>query len=296
MFSGLGYDELKVVARILLEVPERPRPAASLARAELPDRYKRDGFVGPLHGLCARQVEEALAGFKRFEALHRARVETRTAYIMNHVWLPWLRDIAKEPAIVSAVTEAFGSKDVYLYNTQLLARGAGKSLKTDMGLDWHRDAVDSEFSRLKPVDRRHFLTVFVALSTCDRRHGCMLVRPTGYGGQVRPEEELAVELLPGEFSLHGPSTEHTGGLNASGETRYCAALRYVSARTQDLYAESKEDGGLGRDVALLVAGADEGRRRLFDPMPELPEEASEDGRLLREELIRRRSFGLPVCW
>jgi len=206
---------------------------------------------------------------------------------MNHVWLPWIRDLARHPDIVSAVTEAFGSKDAYLYNTQLLARLPGEDLQKAMGLNWHKDA-DNEFSRLEPINRRRFLTAFVALSPCDRLHGCLRARPTNLDGEVGTQE-VDLELLPGEFSLHGPSTLHTGGLNTSGETRYGIALRYVSAEVRDRYA-----GDLCRDTALHVSGA--AHEELFDSMPEIPGEATEAGKLLREELIQRRTRGLPCCW
>merc|ERR1719188_875936 len=158
---------------------------------------------------------------------------------MNHVWLPWIRDLARHPSIVSAVSEAFASEDIYLYNTQLLARLPGQDLQQAMGLNWHKDA-DGEFSRLTPIDSRHFLTAFVALSPCDRQHGCMRARPTDLAGVVDATREVDLELLPGEFSLHGPSTLHTGGLNESGETRYGVAFRFLRASTRDLYAKNKE--------------------------------------------------------
>mmetsp|Transcript_63318 Transcript_63318/g.147477 ORF Transcript_63318/g.147477 Transcript_63318/m.147477 type:complete len:165 (-) Transcript_63318:179-673(-) len=152
-----------------------------------------------------------------------------------------------------------------------------------MGIGWHKDA-DTAHCRLSPVDRRHWVTAFVALSMCDREHGCLRVRPTQRCGRVDPEL-VDLELLPGEFSLHGPSTVHMGGLNSSDEIRYGVALRYVRASTRDTHAEV-----LGKDMALLVSGSGKQKNNFID-IPEVPGEATEEGRMLRESILRQRRIG-----
>mmetsp|Transcript_119414 Transcript_119414/g.363313 ORF Transcript_119414/g.363313 Transcript_119414/m.363313 type:complete len:518 (-) Transcript_119414:183-1736(-) len=262
--------------------------SAAVALSELRMRYDRDGFVFPLCGLSGGQVAEALAGFKRFEEQHWSRVDDGGATIMNHTWLPWLRDLAKHTAIVRAVCQALRTENVLLYNSQLLTRPPGTSQRTHMGVGWHIDA-DPLYSRLAPMDRRHWVTAFVALTVCYRQQGCLQAKRTGRCGKVDDEEEVVdLELLPGEFSLHGPSTPHTGGLNTSEQTRYCVALRYIRASTRDDYAEV-----LGKDMALLVSGKD--RYQHFEAMPELPGEATEEGRILREGIMQHRRMGPSSC-
>lgn len=271
------------IGRAMEQARSAPSPQAMAARRELRERYESEGFAAPLYALGPKDVASALSGFKRFEEEHFPTVEEGSATSMNHVWLPWLRDLARHPLIVSAVQEVFCTKNVYLYNSQLLARAPGKSQQTAMGVGWHKDA-DSVFSRLSPVDRRHWVTAFVALSMCDRDHGCLRVRPTQRGGLVSAElVPVDLELLPGEFSLHGPSTVHTGGLNSSDETRCCVALRYIRASTRDTHADV-----LGRDMVLPVSGKGKGH---FDLIPEVEGEATEDGRKLRADILRRRRMG-----
>merc|ERR1719181_2388470 len=119
---------------------------------------------------------------------------------MNHAWLPWLRSLARHPAIVSAVAEVFCTKNIYLYPSQIFPREPGQSLLSDMGLDWHKDGETFQASRLAPVDRRHFVTAFVALSDCSQRNGCMVARPTRMNGSRMAvadnatEEEVYLEL------------------------------------------------------------------------------------------------------
>lgn len=248
-------------------------------------RYKRDGFVFPIRALNELEVAAALAGFKRWEHYHVKQVSPPDVHVQNHLWLPWIMDIARHPAILGAVSVAFKSENILLYNTALYARLPGKSLVTQMGLGWHTDG-HQLFSRLEPMDRVHYVTAFVALTQCDQEHGCVRMRPTRVGGRAC-DEEVDVELCPGEFSLHGPSTLHTGILNTSNETRYCVALRYIRASTRDTWADHR-----GRDCAILVSGEDKKNFELIEPVPE---EATEKGRLLREAIVKRRGFG-PASW
>mmetsp|Transcript_28031 Transcript_28031/g.63473 ORF Transcript_28031/g.63473 Transcript_28031/m.63473 type:complete len:326 (+) Transcript_28031:90-1067(+) len=264
----------------------KPGPPISLGMSEaaICGRYEKEGFVSPLRALNAREVGDALAGFKRFQDEHCQLLDQRSPTIMNHAWLPWMRDLAKHPAILKAVSAVLATKNIFLYNSQLLAREPGHSQMTSMGVGWHKDA-DPYYSRLSPVDRRHWVTAFVALSKCHRENGCLLVKKTDRGGWVEPDAgEEALELYPGEFSLHGPSTTHTGGLNTSDETRYAVALRFIRASTRDLHAEV-----LGREAALLVSGVD--KHKNFDLMPEVEGEATEEGRLLRDGILHDRRMG-----
>lgn len=293
--SGLreGCDLASAVERWKTEIELGLGRTPVVERLPAVDRicrqYQRDGFFAPLEGLDSKEVADALAGFMRFEEKHRARVDEDSVTVMHHAWLPWLRNLARHPAIVGAVMGAFQTnnrEDIYLYNTQLLARPAGKSLKTHMGVDWHKDG-DLYTSHLAPIDRMHLVTVFVALSMCDRHHGCIRARPTSKGGEVGLQE-IDLELRPGELSLHGPSTVHTAGLNMSCETRYCVALRYIRASTRCLHASS-----LGCECVLTMDGSASGTRRSHGPenftaMPELPGEATEEGLALRERMLQRR--------
>mmetsp|Transcript_8351 Transcript_8351/g.22629 ORF Transcript_8351/g.22629 Transcript_8351/m.22629 type:complete len:379 (-) Transcript_8351:21-1157(-) len=279
--AGLSREEVDVVMAAMSAARSASSYKAVEARKDLRRLYELDGFVAPLHALGPEEVATALAGFKRFESEHLGKVCQGSAHYMNHVWMPWLRDLAMHPRILDAVTEIFCTQNVYLYNSQMLSRAPGKSQQTAMGVGWHKDA-DSHFCRLSPVDRRHWVTVFVALSMCDRDHGCLRARPTQRCGIVDPEI-VDLELLPGEFSVHGPSTIHTGGLNCTADTRYCVALRYIRASTRDTHAEM-----LGRDMALLVSGSDKGN---FDLIPEVPGEGCEAGRLIREKILRNRRMG-----
>lgn len=229
-------------------------------------KYERQGFFFPILGLSPEETTAALAGFKRCRERSGAK-----NYSMHHVSQPWLCNVAKHPWILDAVAAVFRSQDIYLYSSHLFAREAGHSLHSSTGLDWHQDG-EQFLRRLDPVDSTHFATVFLALSVCDEEHGCLRARPLCGG------EEVNLELQPGQFSLHGPFTMHTGGLNSSGETRYCIALRYVAASTRCID---------GCKDALLVRGTDSGQH--FTPMTEPQFEDDPAGESLRSTILQRRS-------
>jgi len=251
---------------------------AALARVELKERYESYGFVSPLHALGAAEVGEAVKCFERFATHRRQLSDEYSAHEMNHAWLPWLRDLGRHAAIVSAVGEAFHTRNVCLYSTELWAMAPNQPSLVRTW-DWCTDG-PSYTALLKPVDRRHFATACLALTACDARRGCLRVRPTAVGGKAM-QEELQLELRPGEFSLHGPSTKYALCPNRSTDAFYCVVLRYVRASTTDLHSKL-----FGKDLVLLVAGKDE--QRNFDELPELPGEATPEGKELRQAILERR--------
>jgi len=230
-------------APVQLEEPPLPKVMLSL---------ELDGFVPRIPALSEREVSEALTGLKRWEDQHHLRIEKVG---VDNIWLPWLRSLAKNKAIVGAVAEAFGTRSVYLYGTVLFPLKAGPPLVgpgRDKETAWRTDK-EVGFARLHPVDRRHCVTALVALTPCDRLTGCLRVRPTSAGaGPTTSDAEVDLELRPGDFTLLGPCTPHAIWPGAPGGGHACCiALRYVRASVRD--RKSKK---YGRDCAVLVSGED----------------------------------------
>lgn len=247
------------------QVQSRPAGAGVVGKLSSGQaKFQRQGFYGPILGLTREETEAALQGFKRC-------VEARgsQSYSMLHASHPWLCGLAKHPWILDAVAVVLQSSGIYLISSHLFAREPGQSLQSATGLDWHRDG-EQYLKRLCPVDSTHFVTAFLALSKCDRDHGCLSARPLCGG------DEVDLELQPGQFSLHGPFTEHTGKRNLSGEVRYCVALRYVAAGTRCL------DEGT---PAMLVRGSDPAGH--FEQIPEPVSEHDASGIQRRNAILRK---------
>jgi len=90
-----------------------------------------------------------------------------------------------------------------------------------------------------------------------------------------------LELRPGEFSLHGPSTKYSVCPNRTAEVLYAVVLRYVRASTADPQASL-----LGKERVLWASGTDD--QHNFDPMPELPGEVTSEGAELRKAMMQQR--------
>lgn len=256
-----------------------PSPLERKVRIQLDVRYQRDGFVCPLRALTPYHCADVLAGFKRFREQHIQRLPACGAHTMNHAWLPWLRELARHPSITSAVAVALDSIDLYLWDSELVVRSPGLSQMTATGVGWCRD--QQHTLRLKPLDRNHFVTVFVALTPCSRRHGCLLAKPSGMN------VEVPLELLPGQFALIAPSTKRMGGMNEASTPTWGVFLRYMRASMNDLDAPAH-----GQTAALLVLGED--KKNNFLEMPALDGEATDEGLELRKVLLERRQpTGIP---
>ena len=80
-----------------------------------------------------------------------------------------------------------------------------------------------------------WVTAFVALTDCSERSGCL-----------EYESGVVMELAPGEASLHSAFVEHHARKNDSAFRRDCVALRFVSGRVRDRWA----DQGEPRDYAI----------------------------------------------
>jgi hypothetical protein len=238
------------------------------------DRYSSAGYVSPAGRVDAALAAKALDGLKRWTTTIKPTLPSASAFAHNHTCLPWLRELAAHAPIVDAVAACFGCDTVHLYSSHLLPREAGHSLATDSGIDWHEDGY-LYMPRLQPVDLDSFTTAFVALSTCDERHGCLQTQPLGGG------DATINELAAGEFSLHGPWTRHRALLNASSETRYCVALRYISGGVANVQLHSH-----GPDYTLCVRGKD--TRQTWMPLPPIEGEWTKVGQGLRLEMAVRR--------
>jgi ectoine hydroxylase-related dioxygenase (phytanoyl-CoA dioxygenase family) len=233
--------------------------------AEQQDFYAAQGYLAPLRAFAAA---EATALRAKVEAAEAGPIPA-SPYLRNktHLVFTWADALIRHPAILDAVEAIIGP--------DILCWGAGFFIKnaTDPSfVSWHQD---STYWGLEPPD---IVTAWVALSDSTAENGAMRVVPRTHlldqvphrdtfaagnllsRGQeimveVDPTQTVALELQPGEFSLHHVRLVHGSEPNPSTRRRIGFAIRYLPTRVRQTQA--------ARDSATLVRGTD--RFGNFDP-------------------------------
>jgi len=251
--------------------------ARSLPRlpGEQVDLYWANGVLGPLQGLDWRATQRCREGLTRYFLQSNRDLRQRTFH--GHVLQPWLYDLACHPSIVGAVASVLGTDSVLLYSSIIISRSPGKSGEQETGVGWHADG--GGYRPLQP--QRHFVTAFVALTTCHSQNGCLEFQRQSNGTR------FLMELDEGQFSLHSASVQHQATLNSTASHRICVVLRYISAEVHDVARGSSDE----RDWALLACGRDSGGhfRLLGRPNGECTPEGHEVWDTMRE--LRQARYG-----
>lgn len=246
-------------------------------------QFRRDGFLFPLPVFDATEAAEWRAELEAFEdrwrldaSLLRPFADYTRANL--NVVCPVAARLAQHPTILDQVESIIGP-DILCWMAELIV----KEPQTNKILTMHQDL--TYWGLNHPDD---LVTVWVALSDVRVANGAMrFVRGSHLAGQVdhrdtfgdnnllsRGQEitvdydetdEVAVELNPGEASLHHGLMFHGSGPNTTDQRRVAMVLRYVSPRVEQAVAP--------RDYGQLVRGANRSRNlisvaapsRAFDP-------------------------------
>lgn len=214
--------------------------------SDFANRYARDGFIFPI-----RVMDEAEA------AGHRARLEEAEAIARDlpsgrslfreyaNIGLDFVGDIIRDPRVTDPVSELLGE--------DLLILGCSFFIKepdTRAFVSWHQDL---HYWGLEADDE---VTAWVALSPATRRSGCMrfvpgshrqvvehkdtfaddnlLTRGQEIAVDVDEDDAVAVELAPGEMSLHHGRLFHASDRNSSSDRRIGLAIRYMPTRMKQM--------------------------------------------------------------
>ncbi len=229
------------------------------------EQYREDGFLFPIQ---AMSTEAANALRIELEEMERDWLNNGLPLPLNsykrvnaHCVMPLAHRIATTPAILDAVEGILGP-DVLIYSVEFFIKEPCTKHVVTMHQDltyWGFGAVD------------HLLTAWVALSPASPASGCMdFVRGThknailphqdsddannllsrGQEVQVDVDEDdkVAIELEPGQMSLHHGLTVHGSGPNTSDDRRIGAVIRYCSPQIAQQVAD--------KDYAILAQGVD----------------------------------------
>ena len=229
--------------------------SSSPLSAEQVAEYRERGILFPLAALSPAEAAE-------LAALHRAHADFIRGRNNQkpHLLFTWLDALVRDARILDAVQSVLGP-NLLCWGSQFFAKPAGDAAY----VSWHQDAT---YWGLSSPD---VMTAWVALTPSTIESGCMQVVPGTQHRQVPHEDRfddanllsrgqevsvkvdpastVAVQLQPGQMSLHHVLLFHGSEPNRSARPRIGFAIRYVPTHVRQLSPI--------RDSALLVRGRDE---------------------------------------
>ncbi len=239
-------------------------------------QYWRDGFLFPVPGISKA---DALAARDELEQLETEWLDNGLPLPLNtykrinaHLVMPLVDRIARAPEILNVVEGLLGP-DIMAFSGELFI----KEPRTKQIVSMHQDLT---YWGLGAIDG--LVTVWVPLSPATKASGCMdfvagshksailehedtfdennlLSRGQEVKVDVAEADKTAIELEPGQISLHHGLTIHGSGPNASDDRRIACVIRY-------LRPDMKQEVG-EKDYAALVRGQDGFGNFIHTPAP-----------------------------
>ena len=206
------------------------------------EAYERDGFVFPIRVMTEEKAAALRARLEEAEALARD-IPDGTVLFREYanIGLDFVGDLIKDPAVTDPVAEILG-EDLLILGCSFFTKEA----RSTAYVSWHQDL---HYWGLEADDE---VTAWIALSPATRESGCMkfvpgshrevvahqdtfaddnlLTRGQEIAVEVDEEDAVAVELAPGEMSLHHGRLFHASDPNRSGDRRIGLAIRYMPTR------------------------------------------------------------------
>ena len=229
------------------------------------DNYWRDGFLFPVPAVSP---ETALAARAELEQIEARWLEADLPHPLNtykrvnaHIVMPMAARLARDPAVLDVIEGILGP-DILVYSTEFFIKEPNTTQVVSMHQDltyWGLGAIDG------------LVTAWIALSPATPASGCMdfvagshknailphedsfdpnnlLSRGQEVKVDVAPEDKTAIEIHPGQMSLHHGLTIHGSGPNTSDDRRIACVVRYVRPDV------AQEVGA--RDFAMPARGED----------------------------------------
>ncbi len=223
------------------------------------EQYRRDGYVHPIRVMSAGQAAELRQRLEAFEASAGGPLKGDLRH-KTHLLFSWLADLVHDQRVVDAIEDLHGP-DLLCWSSSFFIKEA----RSSGYVSWHQDSTYWGLSRPDVV------TAWVALTPSTRANGAMEVIPGTHlldqvphrdtfakdnmlsRGQeimvdVDPGRAVALELEPGEMSLHHVRLVHGSAANPSGDRRIGFAIRYIPTDVSQVAG--------GDDSATLVRGTD----------------------------------------
>jgi non-heme Fe2+,alpha-ketoglutarate-dependent halogenase len=233
------------------------------------NQFKKDGFLSNLRVLSNTAIGEIRDQLETFEKKQGKPLYGAQRH-KTHLLFPWLNDLIHQEKILDAIEDVYGG-NILCWTTNFFI----KEPKDPSYVSWHQD---STYWGLSSPD---VITAWVALSPSNLSNGAMEVIPGTHtmeqiphkdtfgknnlltrgqeiAVQVDKSKAVAIELNPGEMSLHHVRIIHGSPANTSNERRIGFAIRYIPTYVKQLE---------GDDSATLVRGVDTFNTFAHEPNP-----------------------------
>jgi hypothetical protein len=248
--------------------------------------FEDNGYLCPVDAFDASGFERYRRAFAAFEAHEGGRIagDKRNK---SHLFLAWLNELVRHPAILDAVEDLIGP-DILAYHAQWFV----KEPHTESFVSFHQDTA------YWGLDDTTALSVWLAFEYSGPENGCMQVIPGTHRhlfehadrrhennmlwrgqtalGDLDLGKAADLVLAPGQFSIHHGRIVHGSHPNRSDGRRVGYSVRYIPTRVRRLGP---------RDSAMLVRGTDAYGH--FDLEPEPRADFDPAAIRVHEEMTRR---------
>lgn len=228
-------------------------------------QYWEDGFLFPIPVMSREEAQQLRGDLERLEAewLDNGLPLPLNTYkrVNAHCVMPLAAKIGADPRILDVVEGILGP-DILVYGVEFFIKEPNTTQIVSMHQDltyWGLGAIDG------------LVTMWLALSEATMTSGCMEFALASHKNPILPhmdtfddnnllsrgqevqvdvaaEDRVAIELQPGQISLHHGLTIHGSGPNTSDDRRIAAVVRFCTPEIAQQVAD--------KDYAMLVRGAD----------------------------------------
>lgn len=243
----------------------------------LVDQYWNDGYLFPLPAM----PEAVARGYRQtFEALEAKWLDNGLPLPLNtykrinaHVVMPMVAEIARLPSVLNVIKGILGP-DIMIFSAEFFI----KEPRTTQVVSMHQDLT---YWGLGAIDG--LVTAWIPLSPATPASGCMdfvrgshknailehedtfdpnnlLSRGQEVKVDVDPKDKTAIEIHPGQMSLHHGLTIHGSGPNTSDDRRIACVVRYIRP-------DMRQQVGT-QDYAMLACGEDRHGNFIHVPAPQ----------------------------
>jgi non-haem Fe2+, alpha-ketoglutarate-dependent halogenase len=232
------------------------------------EHYHTYGYIAPIRVMPEEQAIQLRARLEEFE-----RTQAALKGLLRHkphLLFGWLAELVRHEKILDAIEDLYGENLLCWTSNFFIKDGNDPTY-----ISWHQDSTYWGLSKPDVV------TAWVALSESNKSNGAMEVVPGTHlldqiphkdtfaknnaltrGQEVAVEVDqskaVAIELLPGEMSLHHVRIIHGSPPNSSANRRIGFAIRYIPTEVRQLE---------GDDSATLVRGVDNFQTFQHEPRP-----------------------------